>query len=236
MAPANTAYGKTGHWGLGFGAEGSKPSGNESADFLKQYDAYYVASGEEKVIYLTFDAGYENGYTSKILDVLKAQSIPATFFLVGTYVNENPELVKRMVAEGHIVGNHTMRHPDMSAISDEGAFKTELEAAENAFKTVTGIQMSKFYRPPRGQYSEKNLQMAKKLGYKTIFWSIAYADWNNDKQPSAQLAFSKLLPRVHPGAILLLHNTSKTNSEILASLIEQYKAKGYIFKNLNDLT
>ncbi len=228
-AAANT------NWGLGFGKEGEQPSGNASASFLKQYNAYYVGAADKKVIYLTFDAGFEAGYTPAILDALKKHNVKATFFVVGNYLNTSPDLVKRMVAEGHIVGNHTNTHPDMSKISDMTSFQKEISAVETKFKEITGQDMQKFYRPPQGKYSENNLKMANELGYRTIFWSLAYVDWYQDKQPTKEQAFSKLLPRVHPGAIVLLHSTSKTNSEILDELLSKWEADGYTFGTLSDL-
>ena len=187
------------------------------------------------VLYLTFDAGYENGNTEKILDVLKAHRIPAAFFLVGNYMERNPELVRRMAAEGHIVGNHTMHHPDMSKLSDPAAFAKELQDLENLYQQITGEELKKYYRPPQGIYSEDNLKMAQELGYKTIFWSLAYVDWNNDSQPTKEEAFSKLLPRTHPGAVVLLHSTSRTNAEILEELIGKWKEEGYRFGTVDEL-
>ncbi|PKM93691.1 MAG: delta-lactam-biosynthetic de-N-acetylase [Firmicutes bacterium HGW-Firmicutes-1] len=221
-------------WGLGSTDEGIQPVGNEDVAYLKQYDAYYVGNSNDKVIYLTFDAGYENGYTQKLLDVLKKQEVPATFFLVGHYLKTNPELVKRIVDEGHIIGNHTCSHPDMTKLSPE-EFNEELQGFEVLYKEITGENLVKFYRPPAGRYSEANLKTAQELGYKTIFWSVAYVDWDNDKQPTIEDALSKVLPKVHPGAIVLLHSNSKTNSEILDALISSWKDKGYTFKSLDQI-
>lgn len=224
------------NWGLSFREDGKAPVGNASAKALKEFDAYYVGNDDEKIIYLTFDAGYENGYTEKILDTLKKHDVKAAFFLVGHYLEEEPMLVKRMVEEGHIVGNHTFSHPDMSKISDKEAFKKELVSLEELYKQVTGQDMAKYYRPPQGKFNEDNLIMAKELGYKTIFWSLAYADWYNDKQPTKEQAFGKLIPRIHPGAVVLLHSTSKTNCEILDELLTKYEEEGYTFKTLDELT
>lgn len=225
-----------GNWGLSYEKDGEKPRGNATAERLISYDAYFVGEGDEKVIYMTFDAGYDNGYTETILDVLKEKEVPAAFFLVGTYIRDNSELVQRMVDEGHIVGNHTMNHPDMSAIGNMDSFKAELEQTEALYKEVIGEDMPSYYRPPQGKYSESNLEMAKELGYKTVFWSLAYVDWNTDDQPSPDMAFEKLLPRAHPGMVLLLHSTSATNAQILGELIDTYKAEGYTFATLDDLT
>jgi len=223
------------NWGLGFPVDGQSPTANATADELKKYDAYYIGDKKEKVIYLTFDAGYENGYTSAILDALKKHNVLVTFFLVGNYVTTSPDLVKRMVEEGHNVANHTYSHPNMSNISTIEAFRKELEDLETVFEDVTGKQITKYYRPPQGKYSVNNMKMAKELGYKTFFWSLAYVDWYNDKQPTKEEAFKKLLGRIHPGAIVLLHCTSKTNSEILDELLSKWEGMGYTFGSLDDL-
>ena len=226
---------ETGSWGLSFRAEGKEPVGNASKQALQGYDAVYVGDGTEKVIYLTFDAGYENGYTASILDALKAHNAPACFFVVGNYLEQNPELVRRMVREGHIVGNHTWHHYNMSQIADLQSFTRELQSVADQYREATGEEMLPYYRPPQGVYSEENLRMAKELGYKTVFWSLAYVDWNNDAQPTKEAAFAKLLPRTHNGAVVLLHSTSKTNAEILGELIDKWKEAGYRFGTLEEL-
>lgn len=223
------------NWGLGFGAEGTQPTGTVSAEELKQYDAYYVGDKEEKVIYLTFDCGYENGNTEAILDALKKHNAPATFFVVGHFLETAPDIAKRMVAEGHTVGNHTYHHPDMSSIADTASFQKELDDVSTLFTEITGKEMAKYYRPPQGKYSTENLKMAQELGYDTFFWSLAYVDWNVDDQPTKEEAFDKLLSRIHPGAIVLLHSTSKTNGEILDELLTKWEEMGYTFKPLSDL-
>ena len=225
----------TGSWGLSFRQEGAPPIGNAGKDQLRQYQAAYIGNTNEKVLYLTFDAGYENGCTAKILDTLKEKQVPAAFFLVGNYIRQSPDLVRRMVAEGHTVGNHTMHHYDMSRLSDKAAFSKELTDLEALYKETVGQELPKFYRPPQGIYSEENLKMAQELGYKTLFWSLAYVDWNNDAQPTKETAFAKLLPRTHNGAVVLLHSTSKTNAEILGELIDKWKAMGYRFGTLDEL-
>lgn len=225
----------TGAWGLSFQQEGATPSGPASIQQLRRYDAAYVGNTDEKVLYLTFDAGYENGYTAQILDVLKKHQVPAAFFLVGDYLERNGDLVRRMVAEGHIVGNHTASHPDMSKISQIQAFQKELNEVEILFQEITGKELPKFYRPPQGIYSQENLEHAQQLGYKTVFWSLAYADWDNQNQPSQEYALSKLLPRTHNGAVILLHSTSRTNAELLDSLLTQWKQQGYRFESIDKL-
>ena len=222
-------------WGLHFSQPGQTPSGPAGQQQLSRLDAAFVGDTEEKVLYLTFDAGYENGYTAQILDTLKKHDVPAAFFLVGSYIEKNADLVRRMVAEGHIVGNHTMHHPDMSKISNRESFAAELKAVEDLFLETTGKELPKFYRPPQGVYSEENLKMAQALGYRTVFWSLAYADWKNDDQPSHDQAMSTLLPRTHNGAVILLHSTSRTNGEILDRLLTQWKAEGYRFAPITEL-
>ena len=225
----------TGSWGLSFRQEGAPPIGNAGKDQLRQYQAAYIGNTNETVLYLTFDAGYENGCTAKILDTLKEKQVPAAFFLVGNYIRQSPDLVRRMVAEGHTVGNHTMHHYDMSRLSDKAAFSKELTDLEALYKETVGQELPKFYRPPQGIYSEENLKMAQELGYQTVFWSLAYVDWNNDAQPTREAAFAKLLPRTHNGAVVLLHSTSKTNAEILGELIDKWKEAGYRFGTLDEL-
>ena len=226
---------ETGSWGLSFPQEGEPPIGNAGKDQLKAYDAAYIGDTSRKVLYLTFDAGYENGSTAKILDILKQQQVPAAFFLVGNYLEKNADLVRRMVEEGHIVGNHTMHHYDMSKLTDQTSFEKELKDLEALFREITGKEMPRYYRPPQGLYSEENLHMAKDLGYKTVFWSLAYVDWNNDDQPSREEALGKLIPRTHPGAVVLLHSTSKTNAAVLEELIGKWREEGYTFGTVEEL-
>ena len=223
-------------WGLSFQEEGKRPVGNATIEELSRYNAFYAENTEEKILYLTFDAGYENGNTPAILEALKKHQAPAVFFAVGNFIKDNPDLIKRMITEGHIVGNHTMTHPDMSQISSMESFQKELEGVEELYTSVTGEPMTKFYRPPRGVYSTENLSMAKELGYSTFFWSLAYVDWIQEQQPSKEEAFQKLIPRIHPGAIVLLHNTSSTNAAILDELLTKWEEMGYQFHSIKELT
>lgn len=223
------------NWGLSFQEEGKRPVGNATIEELSRYNAFYAENTEEKKIYLTFDAGYENGNTPAILDALKKHEAPATFFVVGNFISENQDLIKRMEAEGHIVGNHTMTHPDMSKISTQESFQKELSGVEDIYKEITGKEMTKFYRPPQGIYSTLNLSMAKEMGYHTFFWSLAYVDWYQDNQPNPQEAIEKLTRRIHPGAIVLLHSTSSTNAQILDELLNKWEDMGYSFHSLNEL-
>ena len=224
-----------GNWGLSFQTEGQAPTGNASPADLAKYDSYYLGDTSQKVIYLTFDCGYENGYTGQILDALKKHGAPAAFFVVGHMIESAPDIVRRMAAEGHVVGNHTFHHPDMSSISQQDAFQKELDSLAQLYQQTTGRPLSRFYRPPQGKYSEENLKQAQALGYKTIFWSLAYVDWNTDSQPTAEQAYSKLLPRIHNGAIVLLHSTSRTNAEILDELLTKWENMGYTFASLEAL-
>lgn len=226
---------KSENWGLGFGTEGKPPTGNASAEELKKYNAYFIGDTTQNTIYLTFDCGYENGNTEPILDALKKHDVKATFFVVGNFLETSPEIVKRMIAEGHTVGNHTYHHLDMSSISSMDAFKKETQDVENLFEQITGTTITKFYRPPQGKYNIENLKMAQELGYHTFFWSLAYVDWYQDKQPTKDEAFGKLLKRIHPGAIVLLHSTSSTNAQILDELLTKWEEMGYTIKPLTEL-
>ncbi len=225
----------TASWGLSYPQPGKAPVGPDSSDALQKLDAAYMGNPEEKVLYLTFDSGYENGCTEKILDVLKAHNVPAAFFLVGHYMEQNPDLVRRMVAEGHIVGNHTVHHYNMDQLSEKSVFQKELQGVEELFKEITGKELPRYYRPPQGLYSKENLKMAQQLGYKTVFWSLAYVDWNNDAQPSRDFAMQKLLPRIHNGGVILLHSTSQTNAEILDEFLTTLEKDGYRFGTVDEL-
>ena len=201
-----------GNWGLSFQEAGEPPVANATMDYLKKRGfqalsmkrledyidpekaaAYYAEDTDKKELFLTFDAGYENGHTAKILDTLKKHHVKATFFVVGNFIETSPDLVKRMVKEGHLVGNHTFTHPDMSEIATEEAFRQELAKLEDLYEKTTGKKMKKYYRPPQGKYSESNLKMAKKMGYHTIFWSLAYVDWYESDQPTREEALKKIV-------------------------------------------
>ena len=234
VLPANNVIENGENWGLGFGESGTQPTGTESPEVMKKYNAFYIGSGDKKEIYLTFDCGYENGNTPAILDALKKHKVKATFFVVGHFLKENGDLVKRMVKEGHTVGNHTYNHPNIVGM-DKEKFANEVGQVEELYKSITGKNMTKYYRPPQGKYNTDNLKMAQEMGYKTFFWSLAYVDWNKDSQPTKEEAFDKLLSRIHPGAIVLLHNTSKTNGEILDELLSKWEEMGYTFGILKNL-
>lgn len=222
-------------WGLGFSEKGKPPTGMAGTEELKEYGAYFLGDPAKKRLYLTFDAGYENGNTEPILDALKKHHAKACFFVVGHYLESAPELVKRMAEEGHTVGNHTWHHYDMSKISDQESFVKEMESVEQKYQEITGQEMVKYYRPPQGKYNVDNLKMAQELGYRTFFWSLAYVDWKQDDQPSREEAFEKLMGRLHPGAIVLLHSTSSTNAEILDELLSKWEEQGYTFGTLDEI-
>lgn len=235
FGPVTAVNAEVTNWGLSFPTPGQPPVGNASSEELEALSARYLGDVNEPVIYLTFDAGFENGNTPAILDALKKHHAPAAFFLVGNYLETAPDLVRRMVEEGHVVGNHTTSHPDMSKIADLETFQQELKGVEDLYREVTGEEMLKLYRPPQGKFSLENLKQAQQLGYTTVFWSLAYVDWYTDNQPTKEQAFDKLLPRIHNGAIVLLHSTSSTNAQILDELLTKWEQAGYRFGNLKEL-
>ena len=190
---------------------------------------------EEKRIYLTFDAGYENGNIEKILDVLKEENVKATFFILDNLIYSNKDLVERMINVGHLIGNHTSKHKDMSKVADIELFRRELESLENLFYDNYNVKMSKYYRPPEGKFSLRNLEWGRTLGYKTVMWSFAYADWDNNNQPSCEFALKKILNNIHNGEVMLLHPTSNTNAQIMPVLIKELKNQGFRFGNMDEL-
>ena len=225
------------NWYVKRTANNERPTAEENMQFISDYNAYYIGKNpDNKTLYLTFDAGYENGNVAKILDVLKENDVQGAFFVLEHTIAANPDLIKRMAAEDHLVCNHTMKHRDMSKITNKEQFTEELYALETLYRDCTGYDMPKFYRPPEGRFSEENLMFAKDIGYKTIFWSFAYADWDNNKQPSVADAKLKVLNNTHNGAVILLHPTSETNVAILGDLIKEWKEQGYRFGNLYELT
>ncbi|MDK2811357.1 MAG: peptidoglycan-N-acetylmuramic acid deacetylase [Petroclostridium sp.] len=203
-------------------------------DLLKKYDGMYVQHTDEKVLYLTFDEGYENGYTPKILDVLKENQVPAAFFITGPYLKKHSDLIKRMVEEGHIVGNHTVNHPSMPEIPDDKKLEEELLGLERSFYEMFKTHM-KYVRPPKGEFSERTLALTKSLGYKTVFWSFAYVDWDVKNQKGVDYAYDQVMSGLHNGAILLLHAVSKDNAEALDRIIKDARALGYKFKSLDEI-
>lgn len=198
---------------------------------MKKYGCIYKESTEDKNIYLTFDEGYENGYTSVILDTLREKGVKAAFFVTAPYVKENPELIKRMAKEGHIIGNHTVNHPSLPSIKDTEILKKELVELDRLIYGICG-EKTVFLRPPKGEYSEKTLAVTRDMGYTNVFWSQAYVDWKNDV--TAEQAFSKITSDIHPGCVLLLHAVSKGNADSLGDVIDYAVKEGYTFKKLNE--
>ena len=220
--------------------EHKQPTLDAAQKYIEQLGGYYVDrkysdTSEEKVIYLTFDAGYENGNVEKILDVLKSEDVKGAFFILGNLVSRNTELVVRMADEGHTVCNHTSSHKDMTKVNTKEEFAAELASLETLYREHTGKEMAKYYRPPEGKYDEKTMRFANELGYKTIFWSLAYADWDNNNQPSSEKAKKIILDNIHNGAVILLHPTSATNAAILGDVIRTLKSEGYRFGELSEL-
>lgn len=222
-------------WGYKKNTDHQVPDIGHYQELLKEYGAYYADLSGDKHIYLTFDNGYEEGYTDDILDVLKKEKVPATFFVTGHYVETEPELVKRMVDEGHIVGNHSYHHPDFSVLTKE-AMQKELEDLEHAVAEITDQKEIQYLRPPRGIFNEQTLQWANDLGYTHIFWSLAFKDWETNNQKGWRYAYDQVLEQIHPGAIILLHTVSEDNAEALEHLIKELRKQGYEFKSLDDLT
>lgn len=220
-------------WWFSRNKEHTPPTAQKDIN-ISQYDAYYLGDTESNVIYLTFDEGYENGYTIPILDVLKENHVKAAFFVTKSYIKNEPELVKRMVEDGHIVGNHSVSHPDLTTISDD-EIAQEIEECSNYFEEITGQKMPKFFRPPEGVYSIRTLEKTQQLGYKTIFWSFAYNDWDRNNQPGKQAAYDMVMNNYHNGSIMLLHAVSQSNAEALDSILKDLKSIGYEFKTLDEL-
>lgn len=225
---------ETAQWGLHFEKAGQVPTGRESMEKLRENNAYFAKDTQEKVLFLTFDLGYENGRMPAILDCLEEKGVPATFFVTGHYLDSQPDLVRRMVAQGHTVANHTVHHPDMAAVPED-TFRQELAALEEKFVEITGQQMPKIFRPPQGSYNAQCLKLAQKYGYQTVFWSVAYADWDNKSQPDPQKSVELLCKRIHPGAVVLLHGTSQTNAQILPQLIDRWQKMGYRIAPITEL-
>ncbi len=202
---------------------------------ISQYNAYYLSPDvQDKAIYLTFDCGYENGYSPIILDTLKKENVKAAFFVTQTFIRDNVELVKRMKEEGHLVCNHTVTHPSLPELSVDEV-KEEILTCQQYMKEATGYDMDRYVRPPRGEYSQRTLQASRDLGYKTIFWSIAYLDYDVNNQPGAGYVVEHFSKYHHPGAIVLMHNVSSANAQALPEVIQLLKAEGYTFKSLNEL-
>ena len=222
-------------WGFKKG-QNEKPAeaGKEREKLLEKYGAVYKGDPNKKDIYLTFDNGYENGFTDQILDVLKKEKVPATFFVTGHYLESAEDLVIRMVQEGHIVGNHSYYHPDLTKV-DDARVKRELDRVKDLTYELTGQKQMSYLRPPRGVFSERTMKLAKDAGYTHVMWSLAFVDWNTDQQKGWEYSYNNIMKQIHPGAILLLHTVSKDNADALEKVIKDLKKQGYTFKSLDDL-
>ncbi|OUM97233.1 MAG: delta-lactam-biosynthetic de-N-acetylase [Thermobacillus sp. ZCTH02-B1] len=237
--PADSAW-SAGDRAYHFGFKKSRNGEPASIDqegfgpLLERYGAVFRGSPEGRNLYLTFDNGYENGYTAKILDVLKEKGVPACFFVTGHYVRTEPELLKRMVREGHLIGNHSWSHPDFSKLSDE-KIREELDRVKREVADITGQKDMRYLRPPRGIFSERSLRVSRDLGYTNVFWSIAYKDWDTSAQRGARYAYENVVSQLHPGAIILLHSVSKDNAEALGAIIDEARRQGYTFRSLDHL-
>lgn len=234
VSPSNTNLSnETKGWYFNRNPNHTPPTAQKEIDISK-YNGYYLGNVEEKVVYLTFDQGYENGYTNKILDILKEKNVKATFFLLKSYIKNNNDIVKRMIEDGHVLANHSDTHPSLPSLSDEKVI-SEIEEVERYLKEQTGYTIDKFFRPPMGEYSERTLAITNDLGYKTIFWSFAYKDWLVDDQPTKEVAYETVMDNLHNGSIVLLHSVSSANTEALSDIIDSIKEQNYRFGSLYEL-
>lgn len=224
------AYG----WGYQRNTNHEVPEIGSYQQILDKYNAYYADLSGEKVIYLTFDNGYEQGYTADVLDVLKEESVPATFFVTGHYVKSEPDLIKRMVDDGHMIGNHSYHHPDFTVLTKQ-RMKKEVDELQEAVAEVSNQKELTYLRPPRGMFNEQTLEWANELGYIHIFWSLAFVDWDTAGQKGWKYAYDQIMEQIHPGAIVLLHTVSSDNAKALAKVIKELKEQQYEFRSLDDL-
>ena len=235
-AKTNLVDNKNYSWYSVPGKNHERPSFDVNLDDMKKLGAYAIGGDEEKVLYLTFDFGYENGNVKKCLDALNKNGVKGAFFVLENSIKTNPELMKEMVETGHIVANHTMKHKNMCNIKNFAEYEKEITGLEKLFEETTGYKLAHYFRPPKGEFTKQNLEYNQKLGYKTIFWSLAYKDWDEDAQPDRASSIQKILDRTHNGAIVLLHPTSTTNAAILDTLIQEWTKMGYRFGTLDELT
>lgn len=224
------------HFGFKKSRNGAPASISEEPFFslVGKHNAIFMGDPSKKSLYLTFDNGYENGFTPQILDVLKEKKVPAIFFVTGQYIKEQPELLRRMVNEGHLIGNHSWSHPDLTTVSDS-KLRTELDRVKAGVAAVTAQKEMHFLRPPRGIFSDRTLEESRKLGYTNVFWSIAYVDWDTKRQKGADYAFRQVTSQLHPGAVILLHSVSKDNADAMGRIIDYARSQGYEFRSLEEL-
>jgi peptidoglycan-N-acetylmuramic acid deacetylase len=225
------------HFGFKKSRNGQLPSIAQEGfmELLEKHGSIFLGDTTKKELYLTFDNGYENGYTAQILDVLKQKQVPAAFFVTGHYVKDQPELLKRMAEEGHLIGNHSWSHPDLSGVSD-AQIAAELNRVKDEVGKLTGQKEMAYLRPPRGIFSDRVLAASRALGYTSVFWSVAYMDWDTKQQKGAKHAFDQVMAQLHPGAVILLHSVSRDNAEALGDIIDAARKQGYEFKSLAQLT
>jgi peptidoglycan-N-acetylmuramic acid deacetylase len=224
------------HFGFKKSRDGQLPSIDQEGfkGIIEKHGAIFLGDTTKKELYLTFDNGYENGYTARILDILQEKKVPATFFVTGHYAKDQPELLKRMVREGHLIGNHSWSHPDMTRIPNH-QIKEELEKVQVEVAQIAGQKEMRFLRPPRGIFSERTLAVSKALGYTNVFWSLAYKDWDTKAQRGWKYAYDNVMAQLHPGAVLLLHSVSRDNADALGKIIDDARRQGYEFKGLDQL-
>lgn len=224
------------HYGFKKSKDGQLPSIDQEGfkAILEKEKAIFLGNTSQKELYLTFDNGYENGFTIKILDVLKEKKVPATFFVTGHYVKSEASLLQRMVNEGHLIGNHSWSHPDMTQLTT-AKIKEELERVKDEVGQVTGQNKMAYLRPPRGIFSEKLLAVSNELGYTNVFWSIAYKDWETNVQKGWKYAYDNVIAQLHPGAVILLHSVSKDNAAALGAIIDEARRQGYEFRRIDEL-
>lgn len=215
---------------------GEQPLPTEKAAFIKEYPVAYIGKSEKKAIYLTFDDPSKGGKIDAILDTLKLHNAKGAFFMTEEYIRKNPNTIRRMAEEGHLVCNHTAHHINISRVMDFKKFKAELTGVEDAYREATGRELPKFFRPPQGRFSELTLKYAKLMGYTTVFWSFSYVDWQTGNQPSTIKAIAKIIDETHPGEVILLHTQSSTNVKILEDLLRKWEEMEYRFASLYDLT
>ncbi len=220
-------------WGIQRKENHEQPNlGKNNLELINKYNGMALGNSEKKYVYLTFDLGYEAGFTEKILDALKENNVKAAFFITAHYVNTASDKVQRMIEEGHIVGNHTVNHKSMPSLSDEKLKEEVMKLHQSVFEKYN-YEM-KYIRPPKGEYSERVLKLCGNLGYKTVMWSFAYVDWDEKKQPSKSDAMDKIISNLHNGEIMLLHATSKTNADIMDKIIKKVQEEGYEFRSLEE--
>ena len=239
FTPIMQAYAAEYYWYCKRNSEHRQPESDSNFTFLEEYGGVYVDKKHgdnvaDKVIYLTFDVGYENGNVAKIMDVMKEEGVSGSFFILDNVINRNPDLILRMASENHLVCNHTMSHQNLVGKSEE-VVKDEILGLEKKYEELTGKKMAKFFRPPEGTFDKDLLKGVQSLGYKTVFWSFAYADWDNKAQMSEEAAMKKIMDNLHNGEIMLLHPTSETNAKIMKKLIVELKNQGYRFATLDEL-